>query len=46
MYELLSVSFQGVRGLFVLIYAITVNAANNEAGIKDSKKYFLPRRIN
>ena len=39
-YELLSASFQGVRRLFVLAYDAT---DDNEAGIKDNKKYFLPR---
>ena len=29
--------------MFVLAYAIATNAANNKAGIKDNKKYFLPR---
>ena len=45
-YELLSASFQGVKRLFVLAYAIAANAANaanNEAGIKDNKKFFLPK---
>ena len=42
-YELLSASFQGVKRLFVLAYTIAANAANNEPGIKDNKKYFLPR---
>ena len=42
-YELLSASFQGVKRLFVLAYAIVADAANNEAGIKDNRKYFLPR---
>ena len=42
-YELLSTSFQGVKKLFVLVYDIATNAANNEAGIKDSRKYFLPK---
>ena len=43
MYELLSASFQGVRRLFPLVYSIPAGAANNEAVIKDNKKYFLPR---
>ena len=42
-YELLSASFQGVKRLFVLAYVIAQNAANNETGIKDNKKYFLAR---
>ena len=41
--ELHSVSFQGVKRLFVLAYAIAAGPANNEAGIKSSRKYFLPR---
>ena len=41
--ELLSSSFQGVKRLFALVYVIATNAANNEAGVKDNKKYFLPR---
>ena len=43
MCDLLSSSFQGVKRLFVLAYIIATNAANNEAGVKDNKKYFLPR---
>ena len=43
-YELLSASFQGVKRLFVLAYAIAANAANNEAGKKDNREYFLPIR--
>ena len=42
--ELLSASFQGVKRLFVLAYTIAANAARNEAGIKDNKNNFLPRR--
>ena len=41
--ELLNASFQGVRILFVLAYVVAVGAANDEAGIKDNKKYFLLR---
>ena len=41
--DLLTAKLQGVRRLFVLAYVINAGAANNEAGIKDSKKYFLPR---
>ena len=44
-YELLSASFQGVERLFGLAYVIDAGAANNEAGIKDNGKYFLPRGI-
>ena len=42
--ELLIASFQGVKRLFVLAYTIAANAARNEAGIKDNKNNFLPRR--
>ena len=43
-YELLSASFQGVKGLFVLAYLIAADAnADEEAGIKNNKKYFPPR---
>ena len=42
-YELLNASFQGVGRLFVLAYAIAAGAENNEADIKENKKYFLPR---
>ena len=41
-YELLNASFQGVRRLFVLAYVVAAGAANDEAGIKDNKKYFVP----
>ena len=44
LYELLSASFQDVKRLFDLANAIAVNTVNNESGIKDNKKYFLPRR--
>ena len=42
-YELLRASFQGIKRLFILAYAIATNAGNNEAGIKDNNKYFLPK---
>ena len=43
-YELLNASFQGVKRLFVLAYFIAAdNNADEEAGIKNNKKYFLPR---
>ena len=42
-YELCSASFQGVKILFVLAYVIAQNAANDEAGIKGTRKYFLLR---
>ena len=46
-YELLNASFQGVKRLFVLAYFIAApvgdNPADNTAGIKSNKKYFLPR---
>ena len=41
-YELLNASFQGVKRLFVLAYAIAAGG-NDGAGIKNNKKYFLPR---
>ena len=42
-YELLNASLQGVRRLFVLAFVVAAGAANDEAGIKENKKYFLPR---
>ena len=39
-------SFQGVRRLFVLAYVIAAGAANDEADIKNNKKYFFSRRRN
>ena len=42
LYELLNVSFQGVRRLFVRAYVVAEDAANDEARIKDNKKYFIP----
>ena len=42
-YKLLNASFQGIRRLFVLAYVVAAGAANDEAGIKDSKKDFIPR---
>ena len=42
-YKLLNASFQGVRRLFVLSYVVARGAANDEAEIKDNKKYFLLR---
>ena len=43
-YELLSTSFQGVERLFVFAYFVAAVAnADEEAGIKDNKKYFLLR---
>ena len=47
-YELLNASFQGVKRLFVLAYFIAAPAAaggntDDTAGIKNNKKYFLPR---
>ena len=39
-YELLCASFQGVKKLFVLAYDAT---ENDETGMKDNEKYFLPR---
>ena len=43
LYESLNASFQRVRRLFVLGYVVATGAANDEAGIKDNKQYFLPR---
>ena len=43
LYELLNASFQGVRRLFLFAYVVAAGAANDEAGIKDNRKYFLPR---
>ena len=42
-YESLSASFQGDKRLFLLAYTIAAGAANNEAGIKNNRKYFLLR---
>ena len=39
--ELFNASFQGVKRLFALAYVIA--AGDQEAGMKDNKKYFLPR---
>ena len=47
LYELLNASFQGVKRLFVLVYFIDAPPAggnsDDTAGIKNNKKYFLPR---
>ena len=44
LYELLNASFQCVRRLFFLGYFVAAgNIADEEAGTKDNKKYFLPR---
>ena len=45
LYELLNASFQGVKRLFVLAYFIA-DGGNDEAGIKDNRRYFLPRGEN
>ena len=46
-YKLLNASFQGVKRLFVLAYFIAAPSAagnpDDTAGIKNNKKYFLPR---
>ena len=42
LYELLNPSFHNVRRLFVLAYVIAAGAANDEAGIKNNKRNFLP----
>ena len=44
MCELLNASFQGVKRLFVLAQFIADDAVNDEVDVKDSEKYFLPRR--
>ena len=43
LYELLNASFQGVRRLFVLAYVVAAGAGNDEASIKDNRKYFLSK---
>ena len=44
LYKLLNALFQGVKGLFVLAYTVAAGEnADQEAGIKDNEKYFLPR---
>ena len=44
LYELLNASFQGVRRLFVLAYFVAAGAiVDEETGIKDDKKHFIPR---
>ena len=44
LYKLLNALLQGVKGLFVLAYTVAASDnADQEAGIKDNKKYFLPR---
>ena len=43
-YKLLNGSFQGLWRLFVLAYVIAAGAANDEADIKNNKKYFFSRR--
>ena len=42
LYELLKASFQGVKRLFLLAYAIVLGG-NDEPGIKNNKNYFLQR---
>ena len=43
-YKFLNASFQGVRRLFALAYFVAGgNNAHEEAGIKNNKRYFLPR---
>ena len=42
-YKLLAASFQGVKILFALAYFISADAPNNEAGVKNNRKCFLPR---
>ena len=43
LYELLNPPFEGVRRLFAPAYVIAAGAANDEGGIKNNRKYFLPR---
>ena len=43
LHKLLNALFQGVRRLFVLAYVIARGTANDEADIKNNRKYFLPR---
>ena len=43
LYELLNAWFQGVKRLFILAYVVAAGAENDKAGIKNNKKYFLPR---
>ena len=43
-YKLLNASFQGIRRLFVLACVVAAGAANDEAGIKDNKKYFFQEK--
>ena len=44
LYELLNASFQGVKRLFIFVYVIHARAnADEEVGMKDNRKYFLPR---
>ena len=43
-YELLNASFQSVKRLSILAYFIAAgDNADQEEGIKDNRKYFLPR---
>ena len=42
LYELLNASFRDVKRLFVLVYFIA-DGGNDGAGIKNNRKYFLPR---
>ena len=45
-YELLSALFQGVTRLLILAYVVATGAPNDEAVVKDNKKYFLSRGEN
>ena len=42
-YELLGTLFQGAERLFVVAYTTAAGVAENEAGIKNIRKYFLPK---
>ena len=43
LYELLNASFQGVKRFFFFFAYFIAGGGNDEAGIKDNRRYFLPR---
>ena len=43
LYELLNASFPGVKGLFAFACVIADGAANDEKGIKNNRRCFIPR---
>ena len=45
-YELLNALFQGVTRLLILAYVVATGTPNDEAVVKDNKKYFLSRGEN